>query len=173
MKTSLYIIVATDINNGIGKSGKMPWDFKKEMNHFKTITTKTTDKNKQNMVIMGRTTWESIPQKFRPLKGRKNMVLTGNKDYMAKGAKVCNSIDTAINFADENIENIFIMGGASVYKEAINHPNLSGIYITKINKTYDCDTFFPQIPKNFSKLKTLGKEKEGKVNFDYLLYEID
>ena len=173
MKTPLYIIVATDINNGIGKNGKMPWDFKKEMNHFKTITTQTTDKNKQNMVIMGRTTWESIPLKFRPLKGRKNMVLTGNKDYMAKGAKVCDSIDTAINFANENIEKIFIIGGASVYKEAINHQNLSGIYITKINKTYDCDTFFHQIPKTFSKLKTLGKDKENNINFEYLLYEID
>ncbi len=166
-KHPIYIIVATDKNNGIGKNGKMPWHFKKELKYFANITRKTKDLSKQNMVIMGRTTWESLPEKFKPLPDRKNVILSRNSKISAK-VEIANSFKNAINIADENIEKIFIIGGATVYEQAINLPNLDGIYITKIQKIYDCDTFFPKIPSRFSEKIILGKEQENNINFEFL-----
>lgn len=170
MNHKIYIIVAAEENFGIGKNGVMPWNFKNELKHFQDVTTKTGNPDKQNMVIMGRTTWESIPEKHRPLKNRRNVVLTRNADFNLNGAKVFNSLDEAINSADDTIENIFIIGGASVYRQAIEDSRLDGIYITKINKSYDCDTFFPQIPSNFNEPVTLGGAEEDDVNYEYLFY---
>ena len=172
MTKEIYIIVAVDKKNGIGKNGKMPWDFKKEMKFFKETTLKTQDPNKKNMVIMGRTTWESIPEKFRPLKGRKNILLTHRKEYKAKGATICHSLEETFDQADETIEKVFIIGGAKVYQETISLPQLTGLYITKINKTYDCDTFFPEVPKKFLKETELGKDAEEGVEFKFLLYKL-
>lgn len=170
MKHEIYIIVATDEKNGIGKNHVIPWSFKQEMKFFVRTTTETKDSNKKNMVIMGRTTWESIPEKFRPLKDRKNIVLTRETDYKAQGATVCASLEEAFAQADDNIEKIFIIGGAKVYEETINHPDLTGIYITKIHKTFDCEVFFPQIPEKFSNIKKLGEAEEDGIKFEYLLF---
>lgn len=170
MKKRIYIIVATDENLGIGKNGTMPWNLKDELKYFQEVTTKTTDPNKQNMVIMGRTTWESIPEQFRPLKNRKNVVLTRNSEFEAAGATVFNSMDAAIASANDSIENVFIMGGAQVYKQAIEQLNLDGLYITKIHKEYDCDAFFPEIPEKFGNPISLGGVEEDNIGYEYLFY---
>lgn len=167
----IYIIVAVEKNNGIGKDGKLPWHFKKEIKYFKKITSETENPGKQNMVIMGRNTWESIKPKYRPLKDRKNIVLTKNPQYKAEGAKTAQSLKEAENMADEKIEKIFIIGGEMVFNKAINDPDLTGIYLTRIKKEYECDTFFPEIPERFKKVKSLGTEKEKGVEFEYFLYE--
>jgi len=170
-KPSLYIIVAVDKNFGIGKEGKMPWAFSKEMKHFKDTTLATEDAEKQNMVIMGRTTWESIPGKYRPLQGRRNAVLTSNKEYKAGGAKVFSSIRAAIDSADEEIEKIFIIGGGKLYAQAVEIADLDGIYVTKIDHSYECDTFFPEIPKELPRMEELSSDEEDGVSFKYLLYK--
>lgn len=170
MNHEIYIIVAVDEKNGIGKNHAIPWSFKQEMKFFVKTTIGTKDQSKKNMVVMGRTTWESIPEKFRPLKDRKNIVLTRETDYKANGAIVCSSLDEAFAQADDSIEKIFIIGGAKVYEETINHPDLTGIYITKIHKTFDCEVFFPAIPEKFSKIQKLGSAEENGIKFDYLLF---
>ena len=72
------IIVATDLNNGIGKSGNLLYKSKNDMQYFKTVTTSVKNNKKQNAVIMGRLTWESIPTKFKPLPERKNVIISDN-----------------------------------------------------------------------------------------------
>lgn len=166
----IYIIVATDKNNGIGKDGKMPWHLKKESEFFKKITTTTKDPNKKNMMVMGSTTWESLPEPVRPLPDRKNVVLH-HGEYNAPGATVAHSFEEAFNLADEEIETIFIIGGASVYRQMVEHPETAGLYITRLNKEFDCDTYFPEVPERFSKLTSLGKEEEKGIEFEFLLYE--
>lgn len=167
----IYIIVAVDENNGIGKNNRLPWSFKKEMKYFTNRTTKTENPKKQNMVVFGQKTWESLPEKFRPLKNRKNVILTYNPDYKAEGAFIAGSFEEAFDLADENIERIYILGGGSVYKAMISNPRLTGIYQTKIHHVYDCDTFFPEIPKKFSRTEKLGSEKENEISFDFLLFK--
>lgn len=171
MKHPIYIIVAMDEKRGIGKNGALPWKLKKEMKYFADTTTKTEDPHKQNLVIMGRTTWESLPEAYRPLPRRKNVVLTHNEDYQADGATVVHSIEEAIDQADSNIESIFILGGAKVFQEMINDPVLDGLYITHIHSVFHCDVFFPQIPQSFSNHQQIGEEMEGDLSYKYLLYK--
>jgi dihydrofolate reductase len=167
----IYIVVAVEKENGIGKYNKMPWHFCKEIKYFKKLTTETKDDSKINMVIMGRNTWESIPEKHRPLPARKNIILTRNKDYKAEDAIVANSMDEALEHAGDNIENIYIIGGGGLFAETIKDSRLDGVYITKIQKDYDCDVYFPEIPEEFSEQTELGVDNEDGVDFVYYLYE--
>ncbi|MFA5947797.1 MAG: dihydrofolate reductase [Candidatus Gracilibacteria bacterium] len=175
MKNSkLYTIVAVEKNFGIGKKGAIPWNLKKEMSHFTNITTKVSDPKKRNGLIMGTITWLSLPEKYRPLKGRENVVLARETDnFHAEGCKVKHSFDEAIAYlkADENIENIFVMGGASIYRQAVENLDLDGLYITHLDKDYDCDTFFPRPPEKYSKITKLGEDEEDGVKFEFKLYE--
>jgi dihydrofolate reductase len=177
MKNSkLYTIVAVEKNFGIGKDGFMPWSFRKEMQHFTKITSTTQDPGNKNGLIMGSVTWDSLPEKYRPLPGRKNIVLARPEDnFHADGGEIKNSFEEAIEYLkdDPNIENIFIMGGASVYRYAVENLDLDGLYITHIDKDYDCDTFFPRVPEGYGKMIDLGKDEEGGVKFEFKLYERD
>lgn len=170
MKHEVYQIVAVDFNHGIGIKGQIPWNIPDDMKFFQHQTTHTKDEKKQNMVIMGRTTWESLPVKHRPLKGRFNIVLSRDLTYEAKGATVVDDIEKAFKLADKSIEKIFIMGGASVYKHTINLPEITGLYITRVNESFDCDTFYPQVPEHFKKVEKLGSGEHEGVNYDFLLY---
>ncbi|MBU1445719.1 dihydrofolate reductase [Patescibacteria group bacterium] len=170
MKHEIYHIVAIDQEHGIGKNNDLVWNLPDDMKHFQTITQKTDDPAKKNMVIMGRSTWESIPEKHRPLKNRGNVVLSRDSKYLAKGAMVATSMDDAIAMADKKIEKIFIIGGASVYKHSINRDDLTGLYITYIGKTYDCDTFYPQIPEHFTNVQELGGIETDDMNLRFSLY---
>lgn len=167
----IYIIVAVDKNFGIGKDKTLPWHFKKEIEYFRDTTVKTKDPKKRNMVIMGRTTWDSIDEKYRPLKNRENIVLTRNPDYKTKGAKVLHSIDEAIKSAGDDIETIFIIGGESIFKEGLQNENVDGIYLTKIENEYECDAFLPKIPERFSKVTKIGEAEENEIFREYFLYE--
>lgn len=166
----IYIIAAVDEKNGIGREGKLPWKLKKEMRYFIQTTSRTNNPGKQNMVIMGRATWESLPEKFRPLPGRCNVVLSRERDYETPGAVVRHSLDEALAAADEKIENIFIIGGRQVYAGAFIHPAIDGIYLTHIKRDYRCDTFFPPINSAFGPPENLGSDEEEGVRFEYLFY---
>lgn len=166
----IYLIAAVDKNLGIGKNGIMPWHLSDELKHFRNITTTVYAAGKQNAVIMGRTTWESLPENYRPLKDRFNIVLT--KGPLLSGPNLTtSSLDEAIAECNQSskIENIFIIGGASIYEQAINHPAVSGIYLTEIEGSFDCDKFFPSIPSKFDLTEILGEKKEGDTHYRYLL----
>lgn len=176
MKNSkIYVIVAVEKNNGIGKNGKIPWDLKRDMQHFKKITTTTKNSAKQNAVVMGNITWESLPNFARPLAGRKNLILARDLNYKPdrKNIPVKHSIEDGIKALkeDDSVETIFMIGGASIYRQSVEMPDLDGIYITRIENSYDCDTFFPQIPERFKKETLLGEDKENGIPIKFYLYE--
>jgi len=112
------LILAVDEKNGIGKNNDLAWRIKADMLYFKDITTATQNENKQNAVIMGRKTWESIPEKFRPLPKRKNIVLS--RQYFDETLSFT-SIESALAELekDDEVENIFIIGGAQIYNETV------------------------------------------------------
>lgn len=166
----IYLILAADQKLGIGKDGQLPWHFSKELKYFQEATSKTKDPNKQNIVLMGRTTWESIPENHRPLKGRKNIVLTRNLSFQAENVDVFHSLDDALESADDSIENIYIIGGGKVFAEMMERKDLDGIYLTRIHETYDCDTYFEFLPEGYEKTE-IGSDEEKGVKFDYLLFE--
>lgn len=160
------IIVAVDRWLGIGEGNTIPWKIKEDIKYFKYITCGLYDDKKSNAVIMGRKTWESIPDKYRPLQSRFNIVLTKQKEYIASGACVCDTLGKALAHAKEAYtENIFVIGGGQLYSEAIKSDLLDKIYITKIDATWACDTFFPDIPDNFKSISRSNIITENGTDF--------
>ena len=174
---NIHLIVAIDQKNGIGKEDKLPWALSGDMQHFKSVTLKVSAKNKINAVIMGRKTWESIPEKFRPLSGRLNIVLTQNKDYALTGDVLkAQSLEEAIRLLagdefKEKVDHIFVIGGASVYREAIRHPLCQKIYLTKVEGDFSCDCFFPEFAKHFKQTESLPSCSEKGVSYAFCTYE--
>ena len=122
----------------IGKQGGMPWHNKNDLKWFKDMTT-------GNVVIMGRKTFEAIGH---PLKNRINIVVTSRNDLRAENSniRVCNSLESAINFASTFEKEIFIIGGASIYKQAMDADIVDRIYIDILKEDApDADAFFPDI----------------------------
>lgn len=147
------IIAAVAKNNVIGKDNKIPWHIKEDFLHFKKLTT-------NHPIIMGKNTYLSLPKK--PLPNRTNIVLTFKDDnYKPEEAIVKNSLKEAIDYAHEINPIIYIIGGASIYKQSIDFA--TKLEITKINKEYDGDTFFPEINLNIWKI--IKEEKFNEYSF--------
>lgn len=170
------LIAAVDANYGIGKDGRLPWHLPSDLAYFHRIT----EGAGRNVVIMGRTTWESIPEKFRPLKNRLNTVLTRNADYqlapgVLRGADLDEALEKVAHASEKNdgknIE-IFIIGGAQIFAEAVKHRACQRIYLTEIHGKFDCDTFFPKFDKNiFKKISHSELQEENGVQFEFAVYE--
>ena len=166
------IIVAFDAQYGIGKNGQLPWGLSLDLKHFKEITTTVTNPAKKNACIMGRKTWESLPEKFRPLPGRMNVVLTKTGGLnLPSGVLSCSSLDEALNqLAEPIIENVFIIGGQQIYANAINHPLCQKLYVTHVQGEYGCDAFFPPISRQFFPINTSKPHTEGGITFHFSEY---
>ena len=131
-KTILTLIAAVAKNGVIGKDNRLPWHLPADLRHFKALTT-------GHAVIMGRKTWESLPEKFRPLPGRQNIVVTRNAAYAASGATVAGSLPDAVAAAAG--EEAFVIGGAELYQVALLLADR--LQLTEIDAEFDGDTWFP------------------------------
>lgn len=132
------LIVAIDAKNGISKDGRIPWHSPKDLKFFKDITM-------GHPVIMGRKTYESIPEKFKPLKGRKNIVIsTSYKQKDQPDLLIAPSFEEALSSVKPT-EEPFVIGGEGIYDQAIRKYLYlcNRIYVTKFMKDYNCDQFFP------------------------------
>ena len=130
----ISFIVAAAENNVIGKDNQLPRHLPSDMKYFKNQTWGMT-------VIMGRKSLESLG---KPLQGRKNIVVTRNKDWRQEGTEVAHSINEAIDLAKETgVNEIFIIGGAEIFKEAM--PFANRIYLTRIHHHFDGDAYFPEV----------------------------
>jgi len=179
---SLSVIVASSPNGGIGFEGKLPWQLPEDMAHFKRVTLAGAEKNpeKMNAVIMGRKTWDSIPEKFRPLKGRINVVLTSaaadpaSKSCYPEGVLRASSVANAVEqlSSREDVEEIFVIGGQAAYKEALQMPSCTRIFMTRIAKQFECDAFFPAFDDHLFKVKFLSATRShGGIPYDFVIYE--
>ena len=148
------LIVAMDNKRGIGKDGKIPWHIPADLQFFKGTTLNST-------IIMGRKTWDYLP--IKPLEDRVNIVITKTR---IDNILTFNSLESALAYTQrENHSKIFIIGGEQLYNEAIHNSYCVGIYATRILKTYDCDTFFPNISQDRFYLSEVSKFKEYKNIF--------
>ena len=131
----LHLIYARSRNNVIGVNGDLPWHLPEDLAHFKRTTL-------GQPVIMGRVTWESIPDKFRPLPGRSNVVVSRQTDFSAPGAQVVSSLQAAMDlFTAEEV--VWLIGGAQLYAQAM--PLAKQLVITEIDTNYEGDAFAPSI----------------------------
>lgn len=132
----MNLIVAVDKNWGIGKNNKLLTSIPADMKFFVSKTT-------GNVVVMGRKTLESFPNK-KPLKNRVNIVLTRNPDYKVEGAIVVRSDEELqAELAKYDSEKIFVIGGESIYRKMLNMCDVA--YVTKMDYAYDADAHFPNL----------------------------
>ncbi|EJT97908.1 hypothetical protein DACRYDRAFT_119105 [Dacryopinax primogenitus] len=162
----LTMIVAATQANGIGisRTNTLPWRLPREMAYFARITSAAPE-GKMNAVVMGRNTWESIPEKFRPLKGRWNVVLSSRE--MPHLIGIPNTVHLA-SLSDlgsvqppKPIYRFFIIGGAALYKSLISHPSFDRILMTRVvSPDYEeCDVFFPDILESSEALPGAAKQQ--------------
>jgi len=161
----ISIIVAADLHNGIGVDNGLLWQIPADMLYFKTITS-------GHHVLMGKNTYLSIPDKYRPLSERTNIVISKDSSFENEGAKVFSTIEEGINFAKANEETeLMIIGGGKIYEAAMHF--VKRIYLTRVNHTFPlADTFFPFMEKHKWHLKTSRLQlKNESTNYD-LMFEV-
>jgi dihydrofolate reductase len=148
----INMICAMDLSQGIGFNQNLPWHLPEDLAHFRVLTTQARPLS-QNAVIMGRKTWESLPNSVRPLPNRFNVVLTHSDIDLPSNALKADSIDTALTqlASKADIDSIFIIGGGRVYQECILRAEVQTLYLTIVENIFDCDTFFPEYKSNFNR----------------------
>lgn len=135
------LIVAKARNNAIGKDNRLLWHLPADMKFFRETTS-------GHCIITGRKNFESIPEKYRPLANRTNIVVTRNKEYPQSGIELTHSLESALEFAKKLGETeVFIIGGGQIYKEAIEKDLVHRMYITEVDAEFEADTFFPDFSK--------------------------
>jgi dihydrofolate reductase len=163
------IIVAVDAAMGVGKDGGLPWHFTEDMKYFKAVTTAEYAPGEQNVVIMGRKTWESLPERYRPLPGRINVVISSNKDYsLPKEVLSFVSLESALAYAETKKGKVFMIGGAKIFAQTIEHVQCIELFLTKIDKDFSCDVFFPIIPSSFEKNEILASREEKGIFLQFI-----
>jgi dihydrofolate reductase len=162
MNIDINLIAAKDQDDGIGKNGKLPWFFKEDLAFFKKMTN-------GGCVLMGRKTWDSLPKK--PLPNRINVVLSTRKIENIEtfeNVSIFDNLKDAMEFCKKLNKNIWIIGGRSLYKECMDKCIPDKLYINNINGSFDCDVFFPVVPKNYKLEHTIETE-----NICFTTYSLD
>lgn len=163
---SLSLIVAYATNYAIGKDNKLLWRQKADMQYFKKLTQGKT-------VLMGKNTYLSLPKAFRPLPNRLNIVISsGEPIEFAENLVWYTSLDQAFEDLKKKDGEIMVIGGAQIYKQAIE--KVDTIYATEIDVTLDADTFFPEInPVIFEKIsiESFSKDADNEYNYAFVVYK--
>jgi len=165
MTAPLIIVAALARNGVIGKDNALPWHLPEDLKHFKQLTT-------GHAVIMGRKTWESLPERFRPLPGRTNIVVTRNRDYDAPGATVVGSLaETQKVGAGESVSvSLFVIGGAELYAHAL--PLAQRLELTEIDAEFSGDACFPAYDRaQWQEVKRESGKTEAGLGYAFVTYE--
>jgi dihydrofolate reductase len=164
----ISLIAALSQNRVIGKNNDLPWHLPDDMKYFMQTT-------KAHYVIMGRKNYDSIPEKFRPLPNRTNIVVTRQKNFQAPGCIVVNALEDGLELAKANNEKeVFIIGGSEIYNQGF--PLATRLYLTEIMAHLEGDTYFPEFNKSqwkeVSRKHHLSDERH-KFPFDFVVFERD
>ena len=136
----IKMILAMDENNTIGNDGDLPWKLKSDMKRFRELTTG----DGFNAVVMGRKTWNSIPEKYRPLPDRLNIVMSRDSKLSLKGAEVALYDGRAIEIGySEGCEDLWVIGGSEIYRLFL--PKCDEIHLTRVHEKIEGDTIFDGI----------------------------
>ena len=163
----ISIIAVIDKNNALGKDNKLLCHLPKDLKRFKEATL-------NQVVIMGRKTFESLP--VRPLPKRISIVITRDKGFACEGAYVANDTESAVLLAkellnkNEEAKEIFIMGGGQIYKQFMENNLADRLLLTKVNASFEADTYFPQIDDTW-KVKESFTEVDNDFETEFVIYE--
>ena len=159
MRISLVAAVAR--GGVIGRDNGIPWRIAEDVARFREVTMGSP-------VVMGRRTWDSIPERFRPLPGRRNVVVTGNEEWRADGAERAGSLEAALGLLGDAAQ-VFVIGGAGVYAAAI--PVADELLLTEIDAEIEGDTLFPDVdPTAFEEMSREPHVSESGLPFAFVRY---
>lgn len=160
----ISIIVAAASNNVIGKDNSLIWHLPADMKFFK-------EKTAGQCVITGRKNYESIPEKFRPLPNRTNIVITRQQDYQAPGAIVVDSIEKALEKATYTELDVFIIGGGEIYRQAIKYTDM--VYLTRIHHEFEGDVHLDPLTDEWVEVDRVSGpvDEKNKYAHDYITYK--
>jgi len=155
------LIYARAANGVIGKDGRMPWHLPEDLAHFKQLTSGCP-------VVMGRKTWDSIPERFRPLRGRRNIVVTRQENWHENGVQRASSLGNALEFCEQD-DTVWIMGGAQIYALAL--PLASAVEVTEIERHYAGDAYAPELGREWVETAREAHTGAGGLPFAFVHYE--
>ena len=157
----LGLIYAQAANGVIGKDNAIPWRLPEDMARLKALTMGWP-------VIMGRKTWDSLPPKFRPLPGRRNIVVTRQADWQAEGAERVGSVEDAIALCQAS-EKAWIIGGAELYRLA--EPLAQFAEVTRIDQPFEGDTFAPALGPDWHEVARESHVAANGLPYSFITYE--
>lgn len=153
----ITVVAAVARNGVIGKDNRLVWHLPEDMKHFRQLTMGAP-------VIMGRKTWDSLPERFRPLPGRRNIVLSRQPGWQAAGAELAPSLDAALASA-AGAPQVFVIGGGQAYVEAMAIADQ--LVITEIDQDFEGDTHFPPRPAAFAEASRETHLAAAPNNFEF------
>lgn len=178
MSKELQVVIANTTNGGIGFENDLPWKRKlsTDLKRFRQITT-NSEPNKMNAVIMGRKTWESLPLNYRPLPNRINIILSKNNIQIDENENVCvcTSFENALEFANNSkqIDQVFVIGGSSLFDLALQSPFCSTIHQTLILENFNCDTKINMdLLNNFTIVQSTNIQTENNIRFQFQTWNV-
>ena len=157
------IIAAIAKNNALGKNNDLIWHLPADLKRFKNITT-------GHYIIMGRNTFESIG---RPLPNRTTIIITRNQDYFKDGCLIANSLEEALRMANDQ-EHVFLIGGAQIYKYAMERNLVDTLDITLVHDEFEADVFFPEIDADIWQQvenEYYTADEKNKLNYSFIRYK--
>ena len=162
------VVVAADLGEGIGAQGAIPWRLPADLAHLKRITSETSVPGTRNAVIMGRVTWDTLPPRFQPLPGRLNVVVSTQRGLaLPEGVVLAPGLDHALvaSVEEPGVERVFVLGGAKIYRQALEMPGCRRIYLTRVLARHDCDAHLPPIPSCFRRDELLAEGVENGTGY--------
>ena len=168
---AIHLIYARAANGVIGKDNAMPWHLPEDMAHFKALTAGCA-------VVMGRKTWDSLPPRFRPLPGRRNIVVTRQADWQATAAgdpaihdqvTRAASLEEAIALGQATGSDVWVIGGAQIYAQAL--PLAHSIEVTEIARDYEGDALAPTLGPEWREASRSAQVAANGLPFSFVRYE--
>ncbi len=157
----IALIYARAANGTIGKNGAMPWHLPEDLAHFKRLTTGCP-------VIMGRKTWDSLPARFRPLPGRRNIVVTRQDGWSENGVQRASSLPEALQMCDQ-APTVWVIGGAQIYAQAL--PLATRVEVTEIAQDFDGDAFAPLLGPEWQAAAREAYVSASGLAFSFVRYQ--
>ncbi|HEX5309177.1 MAG TPA: dihydrofolate reductase [Solirubrobacteraceae bacterium] len=156
----IAIVVAYAENRGIGYEGELPWRLPGDMRRFRELTSGGT-------VLMGRKTFQSLPDAYRPLPRRRNLVLSANPSFAAPGAELFGDVATALKGCGSDC---FVIGGGTIYEQTL--PRVCRVYATEVAGSPLSDTFFPELPsEQWQRSEQTAAISENGTSYRFAIYD--
>lgn len=160
-------VVAADADRGIGRDGALPWHLPEDLRWFRRVTVGDGDQ----AVVMGRRTWESIPERYRPLPERRNLVLSRREGLeLPHGVLRAGTLEEALERAAD-ARAIYVIGGGEVYAAALRDPRCTRLYLTRVDAVHDCDTHLPELGPEWQQTADHGGGEHNGVHFRFLQFD--